>query len=330
MKIVIITAVFLGTFLFTGCGEKKDQPETYALVPPSVSNFWEICRKGGADAAAELGVEFEFVTPESITDQKVKVEDLLSKGVQGIAIAPGDPANQTGLINDVASRVPLVTVDTDAPESQRKVFIGIDNYEAGWLAGDLVREAAPEGGEVVIFIGNISQLNSRQRRQGLIDNLVGREKDSSRYDVPGEVVKGDRYSILDTLLDGVDAPKAKANAADALTKHQNLSVMVGLFDYNAGQILEELKQANKVGEIQIVSFDEHANTLAGIKEGSIYGTVVQNPYQYGYQAVKMLHRLSEGDHSAIPENGVIEIPARIIKKDHVEEFQRDLETKLAN
>mgnify|MGYP002628163193 CR=1 FL=1 len=318
----------LTAFAFSGCGDKEEGKASYALVAPSVSNFWEICKKGSEDAAKELGVETEFITPQSITDQKAKIEDLLSKGVDGISMAVGDPENQTGFINEAAARVPLITVDTDAPDSDRQVFIGIDNYEAGWLAGDLVKEAAPDGGEVVIFIGNLSQLNSRQRRQGLIDNLVGREKDSSRYDAPGQVVTGEKYSILDTLLDGVDSPKAKANAADALTKHGNLAVMVGLFDYNAPQIVEELKQSNKVGLVKVVSFDEHAGTLAAIKEGIIYGTVVQNPYDYGYQSIKVLHAIKSGDTGMIPENGIIEIPARIIRKDNVEEFEKDLNAKL--
>jgi len=331
MKILLASTLVLGAFIFSGCGDKEEGKAgkaRYALVAPSVSNFWEICKKGGEDAAKELGVESELITPSSITDQKAKLEDLLSKGIDGISMAVADPENQTGFINEVAGRVPLITFDTDAPDSARKVFIGIDNYEAGWLAGDLVKEAAPEGGEVVIFVGNISQLNSRQRRQGLIDNLVGREKDSSRYDAPGQVVTGEKYTVLDTLLDGVDAPKAKANTADALTKYENLAVMVGLFDYNAPQIVEELKQANKVGQVKVVSFDEQSATLAAIKEGIIYGTVVQNPYEYGYQSIKVLHALKNGDTSMIPESGVIEIPARIIRKDNVEEFEKDLNAKL--
>ena len=328
MKKILASSVVLAAFAFNGCGDKDDDKVTYALVPPSVSSFWEICRKGGEDASEELGVEFEFVSPESITDQKAKIEDLLSKGVDGMAVAVGDPQNQTGLLNEAAARVPLITFDTDAPESDRKVFIGIDNYEAGWLAGDLVREAQPEGGEVAIFIGNLSQLNSKQRRQGLIDNLVGREKDTTRYDAPGQVVTGEKYTIMDTLLDGVDAPKAKANVADALTKYENIAVMVGLFDYNAPQIVEELKQAKKVGDVKVVSFDEQAGTLAAIKEGIIYGTVVQNPYEYGFQSIKVLHAIKSGDTSMIPENGIIEIPARIIRKDNVEEFEKDLNAKL--
>lgn len=318
-----------GILGLAGCGDKEDGKPTFALVAPSVSNFWEICQKGSEDAARELGVDTEFLTPASVTDQKAKIEDLLSKGVDGIAMAPADPANQTGIINEAAARLPLITMDTDAPESDRRVFIGIDNYEAGWAAGDLVREVAPEGGEIVIFIGNVSQLNSKQRRQGLIDNLMGREKDPSRYDAPGEKIEGADYTILATLLDGVDGPKAKANAADALTKYDDLAVMVGLFDYNVPQIVEELKQAGKVGEIKVVSFDEHAGTLAAIKEGIVYGTVVQDPYQYGYKAIEVLHAVHEGKTGIIPENGVIEVPIRVIKKEEVEEFEKDLNAKLA-
>lgn len=324
LKLLMVPAVaFLG-----GCGEKDDGVAKFALVSPSVSNFWEICRAGSEAAGKDLGVKTEFITPGDITDQKARIEDLMSKGVDGIAMAVGNPKDQTLFINEVAKDFPLITFDTDAPKSDRRVFIGINNYEAGWLVGDLVREAAPDGGELVIFVGNVSQLNAVERRQGMIDNLVGREKDSSRRDSVGERVVGEKYTIVDTLLDNGDGPRAKENVAGALSKYENVSIMVGLFDYNAPQIVEELKQSGKVGQVKVVSFDEHADTLAAIKEGIIHGTVVQNPYEYGYQAIKVLNAIKTGDTSIIPENGVIEIEARVIRKDNVEEFEKDLNAKL--
>mgnify|MGYP001108782546 CR=1 FL=1 len=73
MKKFLACTIALGAFAFSGCGEKEEGKASYALVPPSVSAFWEICRKGGEDAAKELDADLEFVTPESITDQKAKI-----------------------------------------------------------------------------------------------------------------------------------------------------------------------------------------------------------------------------------------------------------------
>jgi len=98
--------------------------------------------------------------------------------------------------------------------------------------------------------------------------------------------------------------------------------MVGLFSYNPPAILEAVKGAGKLGQIKIVAFDEAAPTLQAIKDGYCHGTVVQDPYLYGYKSVELLAKLARGDRSLIPKNAdkFIDIPARVIKKDNVDEF----------
>ena len=100
--------------------------------------------------------------------------------------------------------------------------------------------------------------------------------------------------------------------------------MVGLFAYNPPQILEAVKEANKTDEIKIVGFDEEAPTLQGIIDGTIHGTTVQNPYEYGYKSVAILTALARGDKSVIPKSGFIDVPARNIRKDNVDEFWTEL------
>lgn len=324
LKLLMVPAVaFLG-----GCGEKDDGKAKYALVTTGVDPFWNICKKGGEDAAAELGVEVETLMPSSGDDQKSKLEDLLAKGVDGIAVAPIDPINQAGLFDEVAENSILITMDTDAPTSKREVYVGMDNYEAGWMCGELVKEAIPDGGEVVLFIGRLEQDNAKRRRQGVIDCLLGREKDNTRFDAPGKPQVGDKYTVLATLTDQFDRAKGKANVEDMLTKHEGVAAMVGLFAYNPVLILEALKQADRVGEVKVIGFDEDAITLKAIEEGSIYGTVVQDPYEYGNRSIKILHALKNGDKSVIPESGFINIPARQIRKDNVVAFREDLNSKL--
>jgi ribose transport system substrate-binding protein len=66
----------------------------------------------------------------------------------------------------------------------------MDNYTAGRMCGELVREALPKGGKVMLFIGRLEQDNARLRRQGVIDALLGRPHDPKNFDPPGKVLQG--------------------------------------------------------------------------------------------------------------------------------------------
>ena len=304
--------------------------ETFAFVTNCVAEFWTIAKKGVEDAGEELGVDVEVVMPADAADQKQRIEDLLSKGVVGMAVSVADPDNQTPFLNQVAEKTILVTADTDAPESARRVYVGMDNYEAGWMCGELVKEALPGGGEVALFIGNVDQDNSRRRRQGVIDCLLGREKDNKRFDEPGSVLKGDKYTVLGTYTDGTKQQVAKSKVEDVLTKNPNIGAMVGLFEYNPPAIIEALKQAGKTGQIKIIGFDENSQTLQGIKDGIVQGTVVQDPYEYGYASIKVMRDILMEDPTAVPEDKFIDIPARTIRKDNVDEFWTELKEKMGD
>jgi ribose transport system substrate-binding protein len=329
--ILFITGLLLAGFVLSGCGKSEsDGPERlkFAVVTTGVASFWDICKTGAENAGKDFDVDVEVLFPNGGVEQKSKMEDLLSRGVDGIAAAVIDPVNQSEFFDEVAERVEFITMDTDAPNSKRKVYIGVDNYEAGRMCGQLVKEALPDGGKVVLFIGRLEQDNSKRRRQGVIDELLDRSSDPTRYDAPGEEQKGDKYTVLATLTDQFDRAKGKANAEDMLTKHPDVACMVGLFAYNPPLILEALSQAKKLNTVKVVGFDEDDVTLQAIIDGTVHGTVVQNPYEYGYQSVKMLKALTEGDESVIPESKFINIPARQIRKANVEEFWKDLNEKL--
>ena len=100
--------------------------------------------------------------------------------------------------------------------------------------------------------------------------------------------------------------------------------MVGLFAYNPPHILEAVKGAEKIGKIKVIGFDEDNRTLEAIQKGDCHGTVVQNPYMYGYKSVEILSKLARGEKDVIPDSKFIDIPARMIRKDNVDEFWAEL------
>lgn len=321
--------VCLAAATLTGC-EKSNTPSgsgksgagktKVAFVSNNAEEFWTIAEAGTKKASQELGVEVFFRRPPAGTaaDQREIIEDLLAQGVQGLAISVNDPENQVNLLNRVADRIPLVTQDNDAPKSRRVCYIGTNNYDAGLAVGKMVKEIMPQGGTIAIFVGKPDPLNAKERRQGVLDELAGTK------DATGP--KYGKYTLLDTFYDDVDLKVAKDKAATALVQLQNEPnvCLIGLWAYNTPAILSAVKDAGKQGKVKIVGFDEMENTLIGVKEGFIYGTVVQQPFKFGYESVKLLTELAHGDKSHLPANGIFYIPIRVIKKDNVEEFHKEL------
>ena len=299
-----------------------------AFVSNGVADFWTIAKAGAMAAGKELGCKVTVEFPGGgLGDQKRMLEDLVARGVDGVSVSPIDPVNQADVLQLVAERSLLVTNDSDAPKAPRICYIGMDNYEAGLMCGRPGREGCP-GGKVAIFIGRLEQDNAKRRRQGFIDGLLGRAPDPTRYDEPNTVIREAGYEIVGTWTDSFDRAKAKANIEDVMTKHPDLKLVTGLFEYNSTLAVEVLKQTGKVGAVRLAAFDEGADVIQGIKDGIVLGTVVQDPYGYGFESIKVLHAFCRGDMSAVPANGIISIPARTIRKADAEAFWTELKARI--
>jgi ribose transport system substrate-binding protein len=311
MKLIIsITLASLVVLSFSVACKQNKSTKKLAFVTNNASDYWTIARKGTEKAAAELPdvtVEFRIPGNGTAAEQKGIIDDLLAKGVNGIAISPKDPANQTQLINDAAKQALIITQDSDAPKSDRACYIGTDNVAAGRQEGELIKQVLPQGGKIMVFVGSADAVNAQERLRGI-----------------KEILQGSKVEIIDVRTDETDHVRAKSNVADTLVKYPDVACLVGLWSYNGPAILNAVKEAGKVGQIKIVCFDEEDETLAGIKDGAIYATVVQQPFEFGYQSVKMMARILSGDKSAIPPNKQVIVPTLVINKDGVEEFQRKI------
>jgi ribose transport system substrate-binding protein len=286
-----------------------------AFVSNNPESFWNIAEAGANKAAEEFDVKLFFEKPPrgDPAEQKEKIDQVMNQGIKAIAISVIAPDKQNNYLQSIAKKVALLTQDNDAPDSGRLCYIGTDNYEAGRAAGALVKQALPDGGTVAIFVGQLDALNAQQRQQGVVDELAGK-KDASNKD--GATLG--KYKLYKTYTDQPDGPDlAKKNAVQAITdlgKEKNVC-LVGLWAYNPPAILSAVKDAGKLGQVKIVGFDEEPQTLNGIKDGHIQGTIVQQPYQFGYMSVKLMAQIVKGDKSGIPSNAILFVPHLAITKE---------------
>lgn len=315
-------------FLASGGAWQEGKP-TVAFISNNPFEFWTIAERGTDKAKAEFNVNVEFRRPARGTaaEQKQIIEDLLAKGVKGIAISPNDAANQASFLDEVADKVPLITQDSDVPPGHKRLcYIGTNNYEAGRAAGELVKKAIPDGGKVVIFVGKLDVQNAVERRAGVIAALSGVKTldEAVRLGRQRYPIKLGKWILADTRTDDAKQEKCKANAEDILVKHPDVKCLVGLWAYNPPAMLAALKDSGKAGQVALVGFDEDDATLQGIKDGLIAGTIVQQPFEFGYQSIRLLAGLAKGDKSVLPKDGILYVPHRVIDKGNVQAFHEEL------
>lgn len=291
--------------------------KTVAFITNTTSNFWTIARKGCEKADAEVPdvtVAFKTTNTGTTDEQNRLIRDSLNiDEADALAISPVDPAGQKSVINEAARRALVITHDSDAPDTDRVLYLGADNRAAGRQAGELMKKALPQGGKIMVFVGRREALNAQERFEGLKESL-----------------QGSKVEIIDLMTDDANQSRARENAYQTAKQYPDIAGMVGLWSYNGPAILQALRPDNLLGKIKIVCFDDERETLAAIKEGAIFGTVAQQPFEYGYQAVQAAARILRGDKSVVPASKTILIPTVIIQRKDVDEYTKKLDQLLGS
>jgi ribose transport system substrate-binding protein len=306
MKRLASTAIALALGLAIAGAAHAEDKKTLAFVVNVPSDFWKAAEAGVKKAQAELpNYDLVFKYPEqgAAAIQTRLMDDLVASGVSGIIVSAVDPKTESEALNRIGSQVALFTTDSDAPQTNRAVYIGSSNTLAGEQAGELMLKALPDGGKCMGFVGLLGADNAKERIAGV-----------------KEKIKGSKVELVDVRADDGDFARAKRNVEDTLTAHPEINCMVGFYSYNTPNIYQALKEAGKLGEIKIIGFDGDPVTVGGVKEGTIVGTVVQQPYEWGYQGMKNMAKFLEGDKSFIPENKLIIVPTKIIDQGNADAY----------
>jgi ribose transport system substrate-binding protein len=290
-------------------GAQADDKKKLAFVVNVPSDFWKAAEAGVKKAQAELpNYDLSLKYPEqgAAAIQERLMDDLIAGGTAGIMVSAVDPKTESDYLNKVGSQIVLFTTDSDAPKTSRVVYIGSSNVLAGQQAGEIALKAMPDGGKCMGYVGLLGADNAEERIQGFKDKI-----------------QGSKIELVDVRGDDGDQTRAKRNVEDTLTAHPEINCMVGIYSYNTPQIYAALKDAGKLGQIKVVGFDGDPVTLGGVKEGSIAGTVVQQPFEWAYQGLKDMAKYIEGDKSWIPENKLMIIPTKIVDQSNVDAYNTE-------
>ena len=305
---------------------EKITPEV-VFIASGTGPYWQLTANGARAAAKAHDVKLRVEMPktaESLEQQMLVLADLDCKNLGGVAFSPIDAEAQTRLINQMSQETYVVTLDADAPLSQRHCHIGTSNIDAGRLCADLVEEAVPAGGKVAVLVANLTKSTNVDRKSALAESLG---QPDLGIPAPEDAPK---YEIVATLVDDGDDEKCRQLIGETLEQHPDLACFVGLNARYGPLLLQELKKLDQLDKVKLVTFDEAKETLEGLEAGHIYATVAQDPYMYGYESVRRLAALCRGDKSDLPivGGGTIHVNAEAIRKDNLDKFRQRLAERL--
>ena len=259
------------------------------------SPFWDACREGLLAAKSELklsevGLDAVLdVNDGSAQGQLAKWQQYGTQSdIAGVGVSAVDAKN-VAIADELRSMqkkgIKILTIDSDVDRTQfgdaRHAFIGTDNLTGGKVLGKCAAGLKPGGGEYVTFVGLKGAQNAIERIGGFGEGA------------------GEKFTAKDTMTDETDKTKARDNVRNAIRNHPNLSVLVGIWSYNAPAIVDVVKEANRRKDFTIVVFDAEPTAITAMAEGNIDAMVVQNPFAMGYEGVRMLDALVRGQKDVL-------------------------------
>jgi ribose transport system substrate-binding protein len=279
----------------------------FIFITNSNSDWWTAVEKGMSDAAKEAGCQVELRRNDGTTQGQVtKLEECLSlEGVKGVAISAleGDTPGIIDAMKELREAgIEVIAIDSDVSpefEDARRAYIGTNNREAGKIAGQAAAMVRPEGGKTAIFVGTAGAANARERSEGFFEGA------------------GEKFVKDSVWEDQNDFNKNKQNVENALTKAPDLGVTLGLWSYNGPLVADVVASAPGAREkVSVVTFDLAEAAVEHLEKGNIDVSVCQNPYDIGYQAVRLLKAFHDKDDSTVnqilPDGKRLETGVRVI------------------
>ncbi|MGH9752183.1 MAG: substrate-binding domain-containing protein, partial [Blastocatellia bacterium] len=256
---------------------EADPNEEYVFIGKSVSNpYWVDAREGLEDRAKALGVKADFrgASGTDVNEQIKQFEDAMARKPAGIILSPSGVGITPMINRAIDGGIPVICVDSDAPQSKRFSYVGTDNYNAGRQGGELLGKLLNGKGEVFL-LSVPGEPNLEDRIRGYQDALA----------------KHPAIKIVDVGNDRADPNEAAKVARNILSAHPNIAG-VGCVDAGGGEgTAVVLREKGLAGKIKIVGMDRNDATLNLIEEGVIDASIAQRTYTMAYMALGMLYDL---------------------------------------
>jgi len=299
------------------CGSEHSTDELYVLVSANIQvPYWKAAGGGFSQAASQLKVRSDFVGPDDYDPkaEKEAFDKAVARKASGILVSAADAKLLKDSIDAaISAGVPVITVDSDAPDSKRLFFIGTNNYQAGLTGGQRLASELKGKGNVVVFTMP-AQANLAERLRGYRDALEGHPQIKIARVVD---IQGDPRVAFDTTTETLGKERDKVDAFVCL-------------EAQAGKEVATVLNSNNVTGKVVIAMDTDPDTLEWIRKGVIAATISQKPYTMTYFGLRVLdslyhHKLNSlgadfSKDSFAPVPAFVDTGSSLVDKGNVEAF----------
>lgn len=292
-------------------GETQETTLRFTLVLPMNANeVWNACAEGFEAACAAMGVEGNVVSPakpNDVNEMNALIETAIADGVDGVITQAVNPEGQAPAFAKLdEAGIPFCLVNSDAPESNRLAFIGTGD-ELGRVGGQAIVEAM--NGEKIYFATALFSLTAPiaiSLHEAYLQEL---EKNPGGFE---EVV------VLETQSDQMISIQEWTNAFMTYPEINAGMAICGFGALGAAKAMNELG----IKDVIIIGIDDVAETLDGIRDGTIYGTMTQNFFRMGYEPVVWMQNLAATGQK--PEQEVHDSGTMLVTKENIDTYAADM------
>ncbi len=279
-RLFLLAAVGLSIL---GCN--RSNKKRIGVVPKAISHaFWQTVHAGAISAGREADVDIEWKGPATETDfsrQIEIVEAMINSQIDGIVLAPTEATSLIGVVDRARSNgIPVTIFDSGLNSENYDSFVSTNNYEAGVLAARTLANLIDNAGEIAIVKMVPGASSTMQREQGFEDTIA--------KEFPEIEIVDFKYCRSDTAL-------ALTVTENMLTAHPDLDGLFASGEPATIGTAKGLRSRDRYGDVEFVSFDYTEALDADIRDGVISATIVQEPFQIGYQAVMTIVAALNGE-----------------------------------
>lgn len=263
--------------------ESAEYDYHFALIAEEADNdYWRLVEKGAKKAASKHDVYLEYLAPSRANNDKLLklLDRMISAKVDGIIVQGVEGERFVDLVHKGIERgIPIITVDTDVPKSERSAYVGTDNYYAGKLAGKAVIDNTTGKQYVGIVTGRFNAINQQRRIKGFKQAIS----------------QAPRIQIVAIKASNITAIGATQATYSLLKQYPSITTMVGLSALDGIGIVDGIQEIAPNGMFTVIAFDLLPETLQLIRTGKIEATIAQYPQEMGFKAVSVMIGLQERD-----------------------------------
>lgn len=291
MRSAVTLFCLLLTFSLFGCQSSSEDAETseklqIAVIPKGTTHeFWKAIHAGAAKAAHDLDVEIIWQGPQKEDDRQMQiqvVQNFISRGVDGIVLAPLDARSLTRPVEAAVNRgIPVVVIDSGLESEAQASFVATNNLEGGRMGAQRLAELIDGKGKVVMMRYQEGSASTTNREAGFLEGL-------SQYAPEAELLSDNQYS-------GPTLEKALQASQNLLNRFPEIDAIFCPNESSTQGMLRALQTAGRAGQVKLVGFDANETLLGGLQSGEIHGLVVQDPFNMAYQGVETMVSVIRGE-----------------------------------